>query len=97
MQLSASDIQIVKEYFTKQPVLKVYLFGSYSRNEANADSDIDLLVDLDYSRHVGLHFVTMQGELEQMLKKKVDLVSSGGLSRYIKPFIDHDKVLIYER
>ncbi len=97
MQLSANDIQIVRDYFSGQPVIKAYLFGSFSRNEAEHDSDVDILVDLDYSKHIGLGFVTMQAELQQMLHKNVDLVSSKAVSQYIKPFIEKDKVLIYER
>ncbi|WP_368077626.1 nucleotidyltransferase domain-containing protein [Mucilaginibacter sp. L3T2-6] len=46
--LSSNDIQIVKDYFSGQPVLKAYLSGSYSRDEADTNSDIDILVDLDY-------------------------------------------------
>jgi predicted nucleotidyltransferase len=97
MQLSANDIQIVKDFFSGQPVIRAYLFGSYSRNEANQDSDVDILVDLDYSKHIGLGFVTMQSELQKILQKKIDLVSSKAISKYIKPFIEKDKVLIYER
>lgn len=97
MQLSAKDIQIVRDYFSGQPVIKAYLFGSYSRNEADDNSDVDILVDLDYSKHIGLGFVTMQSDLQQKLQKKIDLISSGGVSKYVKPFIERDKVLIYER
>jgi predicted nucleotidyltransferase len=97
MQLTANDIQTVKDYFKGKPVIKAYVFGSYSRNEAGQDSDLDILVDLDYSKHIGLGFVTMQLDLEEKLQKKIDLVSSDGLSKHIKPFIDKDKVLIYER
>lgn len=97
MQLSASDIQIIKDYFSGQPVIKAYVFGSYSRNEANKNSDIDILVDLDYSTHIGLGFVEMQFDLQDKLQKKIDLVSSKGISKYIAPFIENDKVLIYER
>ncbi|MFD2864866.1 nucleotidyltransferase family protein [Mucilaginibacter antarcticus] len=96
MQLSANDIQIVKDYFSGQPVIKAYLFGSFARNEAERDSDVDILVDLDYSKHIGLGFVTMQAELQQMLHKKVDLVSSKAVSKHIQPFITKDKILIYE-
>jgi predicted nucleotidyltransferase len=97
MQLTATDIQLVRSYFSGQPVIKAYLFGSFSRNEAEDDSDVDILVDLDYSKHIGLGFVTMQAELQQMLHKKIDLVSSKAVSKYIEPFIEKDKVLIYER
>ena len=97
MQLSARDIQIMKDYFSGQPVIKAYLFGSYSRCEADNDSDVDILVDLDYSKHIGLGFVTMQSELQQKLQKKIDLISSKAISKHIKPFIEKDKILIYER
>ncbi len=97
MQLSVNDIQIVKDYFSGQPVIKAYLFGSYSRSEADVDSDVDILVDLDYSKHIGLGFVKMQSDLEQKLHKKIDLISSKAVSKYIFPFIEKDKVLIYER
>lgn len=97
MQLSAKDIQVIKNYFSGKPVVKAYVFGSYSRNEAENDSDIDILVDLDYSKHIGLGFVQMQDDLQQKLNKKIDLVSSNGVSKYLLPFIEKDKVLIYER
>ena len=96
MYLKKKDIQLIKDYFTNKPVLKAYLFGSYSRREAGKDSDIDILVDLDYSRHIGLGFVQMKLDLEQQLHKPVDLVSSQAISRHLLPFIDKDKQLIFE-
>jgi predicted nucleotidyltransferase len=97
MQLTTNDIQIVRSYFSGKPVIRAYVFGSYSRNEADSDSDIDILVDLDYTKHIGLGFVTMQAELQSQLDKKIDLISSKAVSKYISPFIEKDKVLIYER
>ena len=67
------------------------------RNEADSASDIDILVELDHSRPIGMTFFTYKEELEQLLQTKVDLVTSGGLSGYIKPYVDREKVLIYER
>ncbi|TAF96184.1 MAG: nucleotidyltransferase [Cytophagia bacterium] len=97
MKLSSKHIGQIKDYFKTQPVLKAYLFGSYVRGEATEDSDIDLLVELDYSQHIGLHFVQMIFDLEDMLKRKVDLVSENGLSKYIRPYIEAEKQIIYER
>jgi predicted nucleotidyltransferase len=97
MQLSSKDIQVIKTYFSGKPVIKAYLFGSYSRNDAEDSSDVDILVDLDYSRHIGLGFVQMQDDLQQKLQKKVDLVSSNAISKHLRPFIEQDRVLIYER
>jgi len=97
MNLENNNIEEIKSYFKTRPVLKAYLFGSYVRNEATFESDIDILVDLDYSQRIGIQFIQMKIDLEKMLNKKVDLVSSNGLSKYIKPLVDQEKMLIYAR
>lgn len=97
MKLSNKEIRIIKSYFQTKPVVRAFLFGSFSREDATENSDIDILVELDYSKHIGLTFVTMKLELENKLHKKIDLVSSNGVSKYILPFINNDKKLIYER
>lgn len=96
MILEKKDIQIIRDYFSGKPVLKAYLFGSYSRDEADNDSDVDILVDLDYSQHIGLGFVQMKLDLEQKLQKPVDLVSSQAVTNRLQPYIDKDKKLIYQ-
>ena len=97
MKLSDKNIEKINNYFKEKPVLRAYLFGSQATGKANLESDIDILVELDYSQSIGLLFIQMQLELEDMLKKKVDLVSSKGISKYIKPIIDKEKQLIYAR
>lgn len=97
MNLDSSKINTIKEYFRTQPVLNAYLFGSYVRGQADDLSDIDILVDLDYSKRIGLGFIQMQIDLEKILEVKVDLVSSNSLSKFIKPIVDSEKKLIYAR
>ena len=97
MDLESNKIEVMKDYFKTMPVLKAYIFGSYVRGQADKNSDIDILVDLDYNQRIGLRFVQMKLDLETILNAKVDLVSSNGLSEYIKPFIDNEKKLIYAR
>lgn len=97
MKLKEQDINLIKDFFFDKPVLKAYLFGSYGRGDAAATSDIDILVDLDYSQHIGLGFVQMKLDLEQRLNKTVDLVSSEALSDHILPFVNKDKRLVYEK
>ena len=87
----------ISDYFQNKPVLKAYLFGSFVRGDANEKSDIDILVELDYSQSIGLAFVEMQLDLQSMLSRKVDLVSERGLSKFIRPFIEQEKELIYAR
>ncbi len=95
MQLNNKQINEINKYFETKPVLNAYVFGSVVRDEANDTSDIDILVDLDYSKRIGLLFVQMKFDLENILKKPVDLVSSNGLSKYLKPIVDKEKKIIY--
>ena len=95
MELQVSQIEQIRTYLKDKPIIKAYLFGSYVRGEANEQSDIDLLVELDYTQKIGLKFVQWQLDLEELLQKKVDLISENGVSKYIKPIIDKEKVLIF--
>ena len=95
MDLDNNQIEAIKNYFRTRPVLKAYLFGSYVRGSADKQSDIDILVDLDYSQKIGLQFIQMKIDLESLLNIKVDLVSSNGMSKHIKPIVDNEKKLIY--
>ncbi|MFN4083349.1 MAG: nucleotidyltransferase family protein [Bacteroidia bacterium] len=88
-------IEIIGNYFTDKPVKSAYIFGSFARNETNYN-DIDLLLELDKGVSL-LAFAKMKLDLEDVLNKKVDLISSGGLSSRILPYIEKDKVLVYER
>ncbi|KXK43694.1 MAG: Nucleotidyltransferase domain protein [Chlorobi bacterium OLB5] len=97
VKMSEETINKIRKFFKDKPVIKAYLFGSYARNQHDEKSDIDILVELDYSQKVGIEYIRMQIDLEELLNTKVDLVSAGGLSKYVKPYIDKDKVLIYER
>jgi len=84
------------EYLKSQPIQKAYLFGSYSRQEETIDSDIDILVDLEKSVDL-FQFIAMKLNLEKLLGKKIDLISSKGISPRIRPYIDNEKILIYEK
>lgn len=85
-------------YFQNQPVKRAYLFGSVARGEQTPESDIDILVELDYEQGADyFRFLDMQEQLSQLLHKPVDLVSANGLSPFIKPYIDREKLLIYEK
>jgi uncharacterized protein len=94
MKLSKKNIQQIRAYLAGKPVNKAYLFGSYVRGETKEGSDVDILVELDYSQQIGLLFIQMKLDLEDLLHKEVDLVSANGASKYLKPIIDREKELI---
>jgi predicted nucleotidyltransferase len=58
--MKKSLIDKIKKYLKEKPVLRAYIFGSFARNELEENSDIDILVELDYSQSIGLEFVEMQ-------------------------------------
>jgi predicted nucleotidyltransferase len=89
-------LYLVREYLKEKPVQRAFLFGSYSRNQADEKSDVDILVELD-NVPLGLKFFTMEDELSHILSKKVELVTQEEIHPYLKAKIDKDKVLIYER
>lgn len=63
-----------KGLFKKYNVEKAAVFGSCSRNEMQRGSDIDLLVDVDLLSDPFL-FIELKRKLENVLKRKVDLIS----------------------
>jgi predicted nucleotidyltransferase len=61
----------------------VRVFGSAARGDAGPSSDVDLLVEMEPGRSL-LDFVGLWQELEDLLGLKVDLVSEGGISPYLR-------------
>jgi uncharacterized protein len=58
-------------------VKRMALFGSWSREDNQPDSDVDVLVEVDPS--IGLDFVELGDRLEEILGLRVDLVSRGAV------------------
>jgi hypothetical protein len=59
-------------------------FGSVTRDDFGADSDVDVLLEFE-PRHVpGLAFFAMESELSEILGRKVDLNTPQFLSRYLR-------------
>ena len=97
MKLEKNIKDKIRNYLKDKPIKKAYIFGSHSRDNADKYSDIDILVELDYSKPIGLQFVKMQLDLQEMLQTKVDLITEKSVSKYIRPYIETDKDLIYEK
>ena len=61
----------------------VRVFGSLSRGEAGAKSDVDLLVKLEPGRSL-LDLIAIKQELEDLLGREVDVVTEDAVSPYIR-------------
>ena len=64
------------------------VFGSYGRGQQNQNSDVDILVD--FKKPIGVEFIDLADELENMLKLKVDLASKNGLKPQYFETIEKD-------
>ena len=90
--------QTIAEYFKTKPVLKAWLFGSYSRGEELPDSDVDILFVPDMSKKFSLFTLGgMYMDLKDILKREVDLIPEDSLLPFAKESAERDKILIYER
>ena len=72
----------------KYAIESVGLFGSYSRDEQNDFSDIDLIVS--FTEPVGMELIDLSFELEDILKNIVDLVSTQGIKQKYLDAIKQD-------
>lgn len=64
---------LLPELRVRYGVTRLALFGSFARDEGGPDSDVDLLVD--FERTPGFAFVTLSEEIEELLARRVDLVT----------------------
>jgi len=85
------------KYFATQPVVKAWVFGSFSRGEETPSSDVDIIVVLDRSQPVGLKFFGMCEDLKELLGRDVDLITEESLMPFARATADRDKILVYER
>lgn len=90
------DTNAVIEICRQNDVSKVGVFGSMARGEENEESDIDLLVDFSRRGITLLDIVRIERELSEALGRKVDLVTEGAISPYLRDRILADLKVIYE-
>jgi len=81
--------EIIEKLIELKPVLaneysvkEIGLFGSFSENEQNNESDIDILVEFD--KPIGWKFFSLEKYLEDIFNRKVDLVTRKALKKQLK-------------
>ncbi len=68
------------------------LFGSVARGDAEAESDVDILVELDGSARIGLfELVGLERRLAGLLERKVDLLAEPVTKLRLRANIDRDR------
>lgn len=93
--LTVQDIKIkARPVFARRPITKAGVFGSFAKGKATADSDVDILVELNEKISL-LEFVAIKLELEDLLERKVDLVEYQAIKPRLKKRILGEEVRIY--
>ena len=65
--------EMISKVFEKYGIEKAYIFGSYARGGAKQDSDIDIMIKKGNLKTL-LQLSALAYELEQILKKQIDIV-----------------------
>ena len=86
--------EIVTPIARKHGVAELYLFGSYARGDATAESDIDFLMDGGEIRSL-YQFGAFRLDLEDALGKSVDLLTFGNSDQIFIRKIRKDELKIY--
>jgi len=68
-------------------VKSIGLFGSFVRSQSSPDSDVDILVEFDAGKRTYDNFIDTCFLLEDLLGRRVELVTIDSLSPYIKPYV----------
>jgi hypothetical protein len=78
-------------------VERLGLFGSFSRDEARADSDVDILVEFEPEARVGLiRLAGMELDLGELLGRKVDMRTPQDLSRHFRDEVLRQAEMLHE-
>lgn len=85
--------ELVAPIMKKYDIKKAYIFGSYARNEAKVNSDIDILIEIG-DTDMGWTFYNIIDELEDVLNKKIDLVDTDCNDKFMS-LIKKDLVKVY--
>lgn len=86
-------LALFKNELKQFSVKELYLFGSYAREEADEQSDLDILVEFEPGAQVGLfEFARLRRRLCELLGRDVDLVTRDALRPEMKDQILREAV-----
>lgn len=91
--LTTAQQNTIKKVVSKFNPKLVGIFGSYSRNEQQRDSDLDILVDFNDSVNL-IELIGLEQDLTELLGIKVDLVTLKSVNPSLNEYIQQDLIRI---
>ena len=70
------------------------IFGSVSRGEDTADSDVDVLIAFQEGKVSFSSFIHLADYLEELFGRRVDLLTKDGMSPYMRPYIEAEVISV---
>lgn len=96
MDVKINDIiSLIKPVLKAADVKRASIFGSFVKGTAVETSDLDIIVDFPEGKTL-FDLVRLQFKLEELLQRKVDIVTFNSLHPYLKDSILSEQVVIYE-
>lgn len=86
----------IEEFCRRHNIRRLALFGSVLRDDFGPQSDIDVLVEFEPGRVVGLGFFTLEQELSEMFSRRVDLSTPGFLSKDFRDEVLNHATVVYD-
>jgi len=86
----------IAEFCRRNRIRRLALFGSILRDDFDAASDVDVLVEFAPDAKVGLRFFAVQRELSHILGRKIDLSTPGFLDRYYREEVLREAEALYD-
>ena len=88
---------IIRDYFASLPIVKAWVYGSFSRGEERENSDIDIMVRYTPEGVSLLTHAHIMNTLSDLLGRPVDLVEEDCLLPFAAESAYKDRILVYER
>lgn len=74
-----------RDFFDKHEVKRIGIFGSYAKDEATEESDIDIIVEMNITKDIYFNYCYVLYFLEDLFNKKIDLVNATNNINYKVP------------
>lgn len=86
----------IVSFCLRHGIRRLALFGSVLGDDFTPESDVDVLVEFEPGKRVGLRFFSMEQELSELFGRKVDLNTPGFLSRHFREEIQLQAEVLYD-
>jgi predicted nucleotidyltransferase len=87
-----TKLRELKPWLAEQGIVNVRLFGSYARDDARPDSDVDLIVEL--SKPLGFRFFGVERELAERLGVPVEMGTEDSMHRLVRQSATREAVFV---